>query len=165
MADQSGSHRFQALFESALQAYGRKTGVTLAQHPLAVQLQSCHSVDDITTLLKERAQAFGNFRERDRMMKSIETTVSILTPLSDAAPLVDALGVVCQKALVACFTSLIIFTDIIPTCEGDTGWSRCLTRGMYRSLIQMWISYLHPLENEPGGQRYHYQLQRARRLA
>jgi hypothetical protein len=141
MADQSGSHRFQALFESALQAYGRKTGVTLAQHPLAVQLQSCHSVDDITTLLQERAQAFGNFRERDRMMKSIETTVSILTPLSDAAPLADALGVVCQKALVACFTSLIIFTDIVPTYEGDTGWSRCPTRCMYRSLIHMWISY------------------------
>jgi hypothetical protein len=98
-------------------------------------------------------------------MKSIETTVSILTPLSDAAPLVDALGVVCQKALAACFTSLIIFTDIVPTCEGDTGWSRCLTRCMYRSLIHMWISYLHPLANEPGGQRYHYQLPRARRLA
>ena len=52
MTDHSASHRFQALFESALQAYESKTGITLAQHPLAVDLQDCHSVDDITTLLQ-----------------------------------------------------------------------------------------------------------------
>ena len=37
MANQS---RVQELFESALQAYEKKTGITLAQHPLFMKLQS-----------------------------------------------------------------------------------------------------------------------------
>jgi hypothetical protein len=52
MAAQSGSARFQALFESALKDYEKKTGITLSKHPLAVQLQSCHSEHDITDLLQ-----------------------------------------------------------------------------------------------------------------
>jgi len=45
MADQSlaRSARFQVLFESALQAYKKRTGITLAEHPLTVELESCHS--------------------------------------------------------------------------------------------------------------------------
>ena len=109
MADQSGPARFQALFESALQDYERKTGITLAQHPLAVDLQDCHSIDDITTLLQGRTQAFSDFRERDRMMKAIKTTVSILNPLSDAASLADVVGLVRQNALIAFSTSLTFF--------------------------------------------------------
>jgi hypothetical protein len=120
MADWSGSARFQTLFESALDAYEKKTGVTLAEHPLAVQLQSCHSVEDITTLLHRQAQAFSDFRENDRIMKSIRTTVSILTPLSGAA----SVARVRQKMLVACFTTLTVFSDVILTCESNTGCSR-----------------------------------------
>ena len=97
MADQSGSARFEVLFESALQAYERTTGFTLAQHPLVVDLQGCHSIDDITTLLQGRTQAFSDFRERDRMMKAIKTAVSILTPLSDTVGLAQ----VRQRALFA----------------------------------------------------------------
>ncbi len=106
MADQSGPGRFQALFESALQTYERKTGITLAEHPLSVQLQSCHSVESITTALKSQVQAFSDFREHDRIMKSIKTTVSILTPLSSAASLADTFGLVCQNVLMACSTYL-----------------------------------------------------------
>ena len=104
MADQAGTTRFQELFESALQAFERKTGITLSQHPLAVRLQSCHSVDDITSLLQGQAQAFSDFRESDRVMKSIKTTVLILTPLSDAASLAGAFGLVRRMALMACST-------------------------------------------------------------
>jgi hypothetical protein len=104
MADQPGSARFQALFESALQGYEKKTNVTLSKHPLSVQLQSCDSVDDITSLLQSRAQAFEDFRARSRMMKALRATVSILTPLSKAVSLADDFGVVRQKAMMACFT-------------------------------------------------------------
>jgi fungal STAND N-terminal Goodbye domain len=114
MAGQSGSARFQALFESALQAYERKTGITLVQHPLATDLQNCHSIDDITTLIQARAQAFGDIRERDRMMEAIKTTVSILTPLSDATSLADTVGLVCQKVLMACPTYLTFFQTSFP---------------------------------------------------
>jgi len=100
MAYQSGSARFQAFFESALQAYERKAGVTLTQHPLAVQLQRCHSIEDITILLQGKAQAFGDFRASDKITKSIKATVSSLTPLANAATLADAVGPVRQNPLI-----------------------------------------------------------------
>jgi hypothetical protein len=107
MADQSGSARFQTpSFESALQVYEEKTGVTLAQHPLTLELQSCQSTHDLSTLLQGRAQAFGNSRARDRMMKAIKTTVSLLTRLGHAAPLAESVR---QKVLMACSTSLTLF--------------------------------------------------------
>ena len=109
MADQSGSPRFQALFECALQVYESKTGITLVQHPLAVDLQDCYSIDDITTLLQGRTQAFSDFGERGRMLKAIKATVSILTPLSDATSLAHAVGLVRQIPLIACSTSLTFF--------------------------------------------------------
>jgi len=98
MTDQSRSAHFQALFESALRAYERKTGITLVQHPLAVKLQSCHFVEDVTALLEGQAKAFSDFQANDRITKAIKTTVSILTTLSDAASLADAVGLVRQES-------------------------------------------------------------------
>jgi hypothetical protein len=88
MASQSRSAQLQVLFESALQAYQRTTGIALAQHPLAVNLQSGHSIHDITTLLQGQTQAFSDSRQRDKMMGAIKNTVSFLNPLSDAVGLV-----------------------------------------------------------------------------
>ena len=112
MADQSRSARFQALFDSALQAYEKKTHIALAQHPLAMNLQNCQSVDDITTLLQGQAQAFNDFQESDRMMKAIKSIVSILTPLSQAVSLADAVGSVRQKTLNGMFHIHDIFFRI-----------------------------------------------------
>jgi hypothetical protein len=109
MADPSGSPHFQALFESALQAYRTKTGITLAEHALAVQLQNCNTVESITSLMQGQAQAFSNYRESDKIMKSIKSILSILTPLSVAAPLTDAVGLVRQIAMVVRFTFLTFF--------------------------------------------------------
>ena len=134
MTDQPGSARFQALLESALQAYEEKAGVTLAdsENPLAVRLQRCHSVDDIATLMQGQAQSFNDSRQRDRIFKSIETTVSILSPIS---ALTDDVGLVRQKIPMACFTSLTIFTDTTPTCESHTRYSRYPTGRTCRSQI------------------------------
>ena len=98
MADQPGSTRFRAPFESALRAYRKTTGITLADHPLAVQVRSCHSVESVTTLLKYEARAFNNLQQSDRIMKSIEHTVSILFNLSANAIVGDATGQVSQNA-------------------------------------------------------------------
>jgi len=96
MADQSltGSARFQVLFESALQAYKKKTGITLAEHPLTVELESCHTVEDVTTLLQRQAEAVSDSQARNKSMKWIKTTVAILTPLSGVVSLADAVGLV-----------------------------------------------------------------------
>jgi hypothetical protein len=48
------------------------------------------------------------------MMEAIKTTVSILTSLSDANSLADTVGTVCQKAPMACSTSLTFFQTSFP---------------------------------------------------
>ena len=106
MALQSKSPRIQALFEPALEAYEKKAGVSLAQHPLAIKLQSCDSVEAITDLLQDQAQAFGHLQGSDKIMKSINITVLILSKNSSATSLADAFGLVRKKGLMACFTSL-----------------------------------------------------------
>src|SRR5260221_12568998 len=135
MADHSTSTHVRALFDSALQAYEKKVGVTLVEHPLAVQLQSCHSVESITTFLQDQVQAFSDFRESDRVIKSIKSTASILTKLSaTASPALDHIGLVRQKALMACSPDLTGFTAI-STCENNTHWSRHPTCCKYVSLV------------------------------
>src|SRR5216683_3411706 len=110
MADPSASPHFQARFESALQAYQTKSGITLVEHALAFQLQSCNTVESIT-IVQGQAQAFSNYRESDRIVNSIKTTVSILTSLSAAArsPLADAVGLVRQITMIVRFTFLTFF--------------------------------------------------------
>ena len=96
MAHQSQSADFQALFESTLQAYEKRTGVSLAQHPLAIKLQNCDSVESITDLLQDQARAFGDLQGSDKIMKSIKAIVTILSKLSSVALLADAFGLVRQ---------------------------------------------------------------------
>jgi hypothetical protein len=107
MADQPESPQSQTIFESALRAYEEKTGITLAQHPLAQQLQSRHSAQDTITLLQGQVHAFDEFR-RDKILNTIKATVSILTPLSAAASLPDTFGMVRPDALMA-FTFLTTY--------------------------------------------------------
>ena len=106
MAHQPESAHFQALFEPALQAYEKKAGVSLAQHPLAIKLQSCDTVDAISGLFHDQAQAFRRFQGSDKIMKSIMNTVSILSKISSAASLADGFGLVRQIPLVTCLTPL-----------------------------------------------------------
>ena len=104
MAHLSESTRFQSLIEPALRAYEKKTGVSLTQHPLAIKLQSCDSVEAISGLLQDQAQAFMDLQGRDKIMKSIRMTVSILSKISSAASLAGSL--VSQKGFMACLRSL-----------------------------------------------------------
>ena len=135
MTDQPGSVRFQALLDSALQEYEKRPGVTLAssEDSLAIQLQRCHSIDAITTLLQDKTQAFDDFRRRDRIFKSINATVSILTPISAFASAADGAGLVRQKVLKACLAFLTVFTGIAPIYESDKFDSRYPTSRMYHS--------------------------------
>jgi hypothetical protein len=109
MGDQSRSTHFRTLFESALQAYKEKTGITLIEHPLAVQLQSCRSVESITAVLQDQIRASNDFGGNDRIMKSIKSIISITSTLSATAALDWVNGLVCQKALMTCSTSLTRF--------------------------------------------------------
>jgi hypothetical protein len=92
MNHQSGSSSFQVLFESALQDYETQTGTPLASHPLAQQFQNCQSVESVTALLQEQAQAFSNFRENDKIFKLLKGVVSGLSKVSATATLGHAIG-------------------------------------------------------------------------
>jgi hypothetical protein len=94
MSDQSGSYPFQALFDSALKEYEKQTGIPLANHPLAEQLQNCQSVEAVTTLLQEQAQEFSKFRGSDKITKSLKSVVSALSRVSATATLGQAVGMV-----------------------------------------------------------------------
>src|SRR5260221_1323239 len=98
MANQSRSISFQSLLESALLRYEKKTGVTLSKHPLALQLQSCDSVEDFNKLLQDKAK---DVRESEKITKSMKTIVSVLTPLFSVASFPGAVGLVRWKALMA----------------------------------------------------------------
>lgn len=50
MSRPSASWSLQVLFDVALQDYEKQTGTKLADHPLAEQLETCHSVDSITSI-------------------------------------------------------------------------------------------------------------------
>ena len=138
MADRSGPARFQTRFEPALRAYEKKTGVSLAQHPLAQQLQSSNTAQDGILVLQGQVQAFDEF-QRDKIIKSIKATLSILTPLSAAASLADTFGLVRPEALMALFR----FSDrfFVDTCEDNSGMSRYPTWCMYCSLVHTSMSF------------------------
>jgi hypothetical protein len=84
MGDYPGSEptSSRTRLNAALQAYEKTAGVILAEHPLAVELQSCHSVESSTTLLKHEAQSFGDPLAIDRIIGPIERIVSMLFALS-----------------------------------------------------------------------------------
>jgi len=109
MSDQSGTSRLQALFTVAMQDYEVTTGLTLAKHLLAEQLENCHSVESVTALLQYQVQAMREFPGSGRMMKLIESTVSVLHKLSAIDALGVTISIVRQKMLIEMFR----FSDIV----------------------------------------------------
>ena len=104
MDDQSRSTRFRTLFDSALRAYKEKTGITLAEHSLAMQLQSCTSVESITSLIQDQIRTSSDSGGADRIMNSIGSTISILSTVSATAVFDWAINMVSQKVLTTCFS-------------------------------------------------------------
>jgi hypothetical protein len=92
MSDQPGLSRLQVLFEAALKDYERQTGIPLAKHPLAEQIQNCDSVEFVTIVLREQTQAFSEFRGRDKVMGLLKNAVSVLHKLSATADFGQAIG-------------------------------------------------------------------------
>ena len=123
MDHQPDRAHLQALFEPALRAYEIKTGVSLARHPLAIKLQNCDSIEAITGLLRDQARAFGDLQGSDKIMKSIKTTVSILSEFSSAALPTDAFGLVRQQGLTR-LTSLTVSLQTLPPAKA---MQACLT--------------------------------------
>jgi STAND-like protein len=84
------------LFEAALQDYQKKTGIALAKHPLAEQLQHCNSIKSVTVVLRDQAQAFREFREKYKVLKPLKKVLTVLQNLTSAADLGQNIDLVCS---------------------------------------------------------------------
>ena len=98
MSGQSGSSHLRVLFEAALEDYKQQTGIQLAEHPLAGRLQDCNSVEAVTAILREQAQDFKEFYEKDKVLKPLKKVLTVLHILSlhilpSAADFAQAQGV------------------------------------------------------------------------
>jgi len=95
MNDQSGSSHLRVLFETALEDYKKETGIELAKHSLAERLQDCNSVESVTDILREQAQDFKEFREKDKVLKPLKKVLTVLHRLPSAANVAQHVGLVC----------------------------------------------------------------------
>ena len=65
-------------------------------------------------LLQDKTQAFDDFKQRDKIFKSIKATVSILTPISALVSVADDAGLVRQDVLKVCLAFLILLQKLFP---------------------------------------------------
>jgi hypothetical protein len=98
MSDQSGSSHLRVLFEAALENYKQQTGIALAEHPLAERLQDCNSVESVTAILRDQAQDFKEFREKDKILKPLKKVLTVLHILPSAADFAQDIGLVCPSS-------------------------------------------------------------------
>ena len=74
---------FQNLFDTALEAYEKKTKKDLLTHPLSAKLQHCHSPAAILSVLQELVQQFDRRRCRNERIRScLNPIVNVLYALS-----------------------------------------------------------------------------------
>jgi hypothetical protein len=68
----------------------------LAEHPLAERLQYYDSVESVTAILREQAQDFKEFREKDKVLNPLKKVLTILHGLPSAANFAQHVDLVCS---------------------------------------------------------------------
>ena len=119
---------FQLITE-ALQDYAKQTGIDLAKHPSAKQLELLDSPDAILRIFQERENAFKNHRDRNRtLINCLRPAVQTLHTFS---------GVIGEEASLVshtCLVSLSCFSHeflnaispgSFPTGKSYLCWNRC----------------------------------------
>jgi hypothetical protein len=146
MSRESPPSRFRTAFDAVLREYEGITNITLAAHPIAEKLKNCHSVESFILLIQDLAQEFGDFPGTDRIMKSLNNSVSLLSMLAAIPVLGNTIGIVCQLARLSwvCSASDTYYTAI-PAYNSNTNWHRHPTYRMYPFIVVlMCVSFLHP---------------------
>jgi hypothetical protein len=95
MSGQPRSSHLSVLFEAALEDYKQQTGIELDKHPLAERLQDCNSVESVTVILREQAQDFKEFREKDKILQPLKKVLTVLHILPSTADFAQDSGLVC----------------------------------------------------------------------
>ena len=124
--------RFQAMFDAALKSYQKQTKKDLLAHPLASQLQSCHSTRDILVVLQDQVQQFDKSRSGDeRLTKWLTPTVNVLCAFS--AVVSGGVGLVSldTRVDVTLQASSDIYSAGIFACRYNLCGRRCLHFSKY----------------------------------
>jgi len=84
----TSTSNYQVIFDSALEAYKKKTKKDLRSHPLLPKLQTCNSPDAVLAVLREQIPVFdqshGTSSTSDRLTKWLNPTVNVLYAFSEA---------------------------------------------------------------------------------
>jgi hypothetical protein len=84
----TSTSNYQAIFDSALDAYKKKTKKDLRSHPLFSKLQSCNSPDAVLTLLRDQFPVVdpscSTSTDNDGLIKWLNPTVHVLYTFSEA---------------------------------------------------------------------------------
>ena len=87
---------YRSIFDTALEAYKKKTGKDLTSDPLLCRLETCQSPDDILVILRERISGFDHpSNNKDGLTKCLNPTVNVLYTFSTiigASPGLVSLG-------------------------------------------------------------------------
>ena len=101
----SDSSPFEALLNTALQDYAKRTGKRLENHSFTKKIRNCDSVDSITSVLQEyqeHAKAFRKFQgDHGKIMGPVKTSVNVLFTLSSSSVLGEAVAFVCPKPFIS----------------------------------------------------------------
>jgi len=82
-----------SIFNAALQAYQKKTGKDIASHPLATELQSCHSPDTVLAVLRRQIPSLDQSQSgEERFAKCLTPIINVLCAFT--ATLGDSVGLV-----------------------------------------------------------------------
>jgi hypothetical protein len=82
-AESTSRSNYQSIFDSALEAYKKKTGTDLTKDPLLRSLETCDSPDAVLNLL--RAQILGpgpSQNSRDKLITWLDPTVKVINAFS-----------------------------------------------------------------------------------
>jgi hypothetical protein len=121
----------ESLFQSALKEYEKQTGIDLAKHPFAAQLECCDSVESITQALQDQAETFLKFRGNNKVATLLKNFVQILHKLSATVAHGETIGLVAlvrakmveQFCISLCLTLLLqpIMTPLVRTIHTGIG--------------------------------------------
>ena len=86
---------FQLIINDALKVYHKRTKNDLLLHPLAAQLQTCHTPNDILAVLQQQVQRLDQSQSGDdRWTKWLDPTINVLLTFSQTA---GTVGLVCLR--------------------------------------------------------------------
>jgi hypothetical protein len=114
---------FEALFQTALEKYSKRTGQGLVDHPLAAVLDRCDSPNAILAIFEEQARAFDEFRNGDpKLIKWLRPLVSCLHSICTPEVLFAGADIVSPVSVSLCFTvGLPMFFFIPSRCSRPLG--------------------------------------------